>query len=160
MRKIFGGAMALSALGAVIMGGALAWTDSQEVFDTAAVGTMGWDLNYLPGFTPELGPDGEGFQEVGAGNITNTGDFNLLLKDSAVVISNVVPFGFGGGSCASDNFEGKVTGVGVAWDEPVAPLASGGEFVASIAVKAGAPEACQGDLVTYAVQIEVTTTGN
>jgi hypothetical protein len=38
MRKIFAGAMALSMVGAIILGGALAWNDSESFVGVSRVG--------------------------------------------------------------------------------------------------------------------------
>ena len=159
--------MALSALAAVIMGGALAWKSNQVAFGEATVGVMDWSLEYQANEDALIGPDGNPPVEVGIGVVHNQGDFNLKYSDGAVVITNVIPDAVNALSCGSGNFVGSVKGIGIAYDDPVPPegtpgpafLDHGIQFAAMIAVVGGAPEACMGDTVTYAVQIEVQTSG-
>lgn len=46
MRKMFGGAVAVTALGAVVLGGALSWSNSDYALGQAKVGSLDWMLHY------------------------------------------------------------------------------------------------------------------
>ena len=119
MRKIFGGALALSVLGATVLGGALAWNDTQEELGVALVGTVDWELNAYP-TANVLGPNGAE-AVVSYLTIENTGtalaNFNIKYGDGTVVIGNLV----GDQTCNRGNFSGTVRGLGLDWDEPIAP---------------------------------------
>jgi hypothetical protein len=162
MRKIFAGAMLFSVIGAVILGGTLAWQNTQLVADneTVDVGTLQWGSVYTQSTNAQLGPNGF-TSTVGFGTLANTGDFNIVLlaDQSSVVIVNVDQ---GHASCDTVNFSGAIqdlTGgstiaAGTSW-------ANGGDaYRVVMTVAANAPFACMGATVTYDVYITVGTVTN
>lgn len=64
LRKLFGGAVAVTALGAVVLGGALSWSNSQYDLGQASVGELDWQLLYADiecaEYNWDLDPPGEG----------------------------------------------------------------------------------------------------
>jgi hypothetical protein len=165
MRKVFAGALIFSVIGAVILGGTLAWQNSKLVASnqTVDVGILDWGSVYVQNSDALLGPNGY-TNQVGIGSLVNSGEFNLALLGGQVVIRNVATVfnpGAGHGSCDADNFFGSV--------ESLVPAANGylspGEaledaYVVKIGVAAAAPTACMGATVTYDVYVTVGTLGN
>ena len=161
MRKIFAGAMIFSVIGAVILGGALAWTSTVTLKNQSVdVGSLTFDISYSQSTDALLGPDGE-TNTVGFIAIQNTGDFNLELDSSLngarIIVTNVDA---GHASCDTTNFTGGVQDLG----QGILPANSTGftEDVARVVmtVKLGAPNACIGATVTYDILIVLHTTGN
>jgi len=162
MRKIFGGAMALSALGAVIMGSSLAWKDSQVATGAANVGTMDWTLHYMPDNSQTIGPDDGVNREVGLGYVSNAAgaDFNIKWNAGKLLITNAFPSPGDTTSCASSNFGGVIEGLNLGFTNPIAPGNDGAAFAVKLNVAPGAPDACMGDIVGYAIEIEMATAGS
>jgi hypothetical protein len=166
MRKIFAGAMLFSVIGAVILGGTLAWQNTQLVATNVVVpvGTLGWGSIYVQETDALLGPNGY-VTTVGHGTLSNTGDFNikLLASGSSVLIRNVDS---GHSSCDPWNFWGTVQdltgGTVIAPGTSFAdgPNGPGMAYRVLIGVKDNAPFACMGALVTYDVYITIETTTN
>jgi hypothetical protein len=166
MRKIFAGAMLFSVIGAVILGGTLAWQNTQLVADneTVDVGTLAWSSTYTQSTNARLGPNGF-TSTVGFGTLTNGGDFNIVLLPlaSSVVIVNVDQ---GHASCDPANFSGAVvdnTGgstipAGTSWAD--GPNGPGDAYWVRMTVAENAPFACMGATVTYDVYITVGTVTN
>jgi hypothetical protein len=156
MRKIFAGAMLFTALGAAILGGALAWSNTEITPPNQVdVGEVAFTILYVQHADALLGPNDGVPNEIGGGTITNDGDLNLFYASGSVQIFNVAS---SNGTCNPSNFTGIVT--------PVLDLAPPGEvsagdteegFRVAIAVNTGAPEACQGATVSYLVSITMAT---
>jgi len=124
MRKIFGGAMAFSVVGAVLLGGVLAWQASDAVHSQNQVGAGGLDVRIDTSWPDANGPDGviigpNGHEtDVALLDVTNTGTFNLKFActDSnnpascttgIVAIDEVSPSGLPDETtCGSQNFYG------------------------------------------------------
>jgi hypothetical protein len=182
MRKIFAGAMAFSVIGAVILGGALAWRDSESFVGVSQVGNTSWDLDGplcteetvsffggdevsdchdFPGTLTDdvlltsflLGPSGDEV-DIAYGSIENNSDstFNIKLAGGDVVITSATP-----NSCAKSNFAGTVRGLGADHASPIAPGHHGGQFAAAIQVVPNANEACMGAFVGWQVTIFADT---
>lgn len=113
MRKVFGGAMVLSIVGAVVLGGILAFQSQQTTNEfSAKVGDAQWTLAYeseantiVPGY---------GLEVVGEGYIANDpgSSFSLVNTGGFVTISEVTS------GCPSSLFG---TSVVVVQTAPVAP---------------------------------------
>jgi hypothetical protein len=157
MRKIFGGAMLFSALGAAILGGALAWQSSEYTpVDTATVGTIAFTVQYDGSFgVSTIGPNDGVPRDVGAGALSNTGTFDLTVKSLNVYVTEVT----GEPNCRSDHF------VGSAVVAPGSDLEDGlfaGQalvegFIVRMAVVPAAPESCMGAVVSFRTLIEMQT---
>jgi hypothetical protein len=165
MRKVFAGALIFSVIGAVILGGTLAWQNSKLVAanQTVDVGILDWGSVYIQNSDALLGPNGYQNQ-IGIGSLVNSGEFNLAFLGGQVVIRNVATVfnpGASHASCDADNFSGSV--------ESLVPAANGylspGEslddaYVVKMTVAAEAPTACMGATVTYDLYVTVGTLGN
>jgi len=156
MRKIFGGAMLFSAVGATILGGALAWQDTQITdFEQVDVGTVNFAIDYTEAPGALLGPNDGSPNLVGGGLLSNGGSLNLYWVGGQVAMAGTS----NNAACNAHNFEGTVTALG--------DLAFGGElsageqlqegFQVDIAVKPSAPEACMGETLTYTVAVTMGT---
>lgn len=90
MRKIFGGAMVMSIVGAVVLGGILAFQSQQTTNEfSAKVGDAQWALAYES--EPNTIVPGYGLEVVGEGYIANdaTSSFSLVNTGGTVTISEV-----------------------------------------------------------------------
>jgi hypothetical protein len=180
MRKIFAGAMAFSVIGAVILGGALAWNDQESFVGISQVGSFDWDLDgplctdeTIPDIAPchddpgtltndpaltfnLLGPAGEEV-DIAYGSIENSSDSNFSIKfvGGEVLIGEIVAAGL----CNSANFAGLVSGLGAMHAEPIEPGEHGGQFRAAIQVVSNANEGCIGATVGWQTNIFVETAG-
>jgi len=157
MRKIFGGAMLFSALGAAVLGGALAWTNT-EVSDinTVGVGTVSFGMEYVQNSGALLGPDDGINNEVGTGLVQNTGQLTIGYHSGGVEILDVTGPAGGTAACNTSNFGGAVTWLG---QSSGSDLANGdiGAFDVGMNVAPGAPDACQGATVSYVVFVTMQT---
>lgn len=164
MRKIFGGAMAFSLVGAVLLGGVLAWQTEATVSDSNVVGTPSVAVSFTPNGT-FLGPDGYAVL-VGHIDVTNTGDFNLDAASPygwVQILGVTVPPGQA--ACGNHNFQGagtqltlenpSYTAINLEQGDPVVSNALG----VNIEVVAGAPGSCQGATVDWAATVVLTTVG-
>jgi hypothetical protein len=169
MRKIFGGAMLFSALGAVILGGALAWNASETTgLETIEVNSIEFDMIYIQAPNAILGPNDGVHRHIGRLWIDNDGTSNITFNTGAVEIVDVqvddngVPDDMG--VCAVSNFGGSLdpalaleaNGV-IAPDNPSNPANDPPHLNVLGAVANGAPDACQGATVTYRVVVVMTT---
>lgn len=160
MRKIFAGAMLFSVIGAVILGGTLAWQSTVQVAHNqgVSVGTLAFGSFYTQETDALLGPDGY-TTVVGHGTLSNTGNFNIALLASSphtkVVIRDVDA---NHAACDVDNFVGTVEDL-----FPGQTLAPGDTqadaYRVKIKVIEGAPEACMGAFVLYDVFITAGSLG-
>jgi hypothetical protein len=113
MRNVFGGAMVLSIVGAVVLGGILAFQSQQTTNEfSAKVGDATWALAYES--EPNTIVPGYGLEVVGEGYIANdpTSSFSLVNTGGSVTISEVTS------GCPSQLFGSLVKVVQTA---PVAP---------------------------------------
>jgi hypothetical protein len=158
MRKIFGGAMLFSALGAAILGGALAW-EATEISDinTVGVGSISFGIAYAQNGGAQLGPDDGINNEVGTGLIQNLGNLNIEFKEGGVEILDVTGPAGGTAQCNTSNFGGIVNYLG---QQGGTGLATGdiAAFDVGMNVAPGAPDACQGAVVSYVVFVTMQTT--
>ncbi|MFN0093722.1 MAG: hypothetical protein ACKVVT_02960 [Dehalococcoidia bacterium] len=188
MRAFFGAAAGVALLGAVVVGGTLAWESDQiSGPQSVNVGELEWVLGYTPVSqecsiddgpliqcpTP-IGPNGT-VVLIGHVSIQNNGDFNLTLpqwrtnpddetRDNTalgeVIVESVqTETGAHHAACDAYNFFGVVRNT--SWDDEVAP----GEtesFAGAVemAVAEEAPEACIEAIVSYRVRVVVETAGN
>jgi len=163
--------MVFSVIGAVILGGTLAWTNSKSFLNNQVnVGSLAFDAVYNQAPNALLGPDGV-TTTVGHVAVQNNGQYNIQVvgtnpadpASSKVVIRNVAPAP-GHSVCDPVNFTGSVDAT-----RPL-PIAPGEHDVASayvedagtvyITVNNGSPSACQGATVTYDVIFVVSSTSN
>jgi hypothetical protein len=183
MRKLFGGTMAFSLVGSVLLGGVLAWQASDSVEGVNQVGAVGLSVS-IDGDGPIdiSGPDGvllgpNGYKtKVALLDLQNTGDFNLKFRADGVLgnvqILSVSPIGLPDETtCASSNFEGVGTGLtnanALLYGDPsfvLAPAPQTGNFADDaiavwIAVKSDAPVSCENDLVSWQATVVMTAVG-
>lgn len=169
MRKIFGGAMAFSMVGAVVLGGVLAWSNSRSYNGTAQVGSLDFSLGTPAHNNDRIGPDDGIYRTVDNITITNTGGaigFDLLYDSGHVDILDVTsPVGSttDQANCGTQNFVGRVVDltngkVLLALSNNLADLS--GDAQTQLKVNNGAPAACQGDIVSYRVTINMKTKAN
>jgi len=160
MRKIFAGALIFSVIGAVVLGGTLAWVQTKTVATNqlVSVGALNWDSTYTQSSDALLGPDGS-VTTVGFGDLVNAGDFNLVLLGGSVIVKNVDT---GHASCDTGNFVGTIVNLidGEVINDPPASNFVQDAYRVQILVLQGAPAACIGATITYDVKISVGTTGN
>lgn len=149
LRKLFGSTMAVSMIGAVIIGGAAAWTSSTTPSSQSAqIGGISVALAN-PGSTGNyLYPTGQ-FIAVLQGNIQNNTPANPGV---AVVIT--------GGAASSFNPGGCVTSQQVAVTDP-SPVPPGGNvggiWRLDLAMPTNADNSCQNQTLTYDLVINVAT---
>jgi len=184
MRKIFGGAMAFSVVGAVLLGGVLAWQASDAVHSQNQVGAGGLDVRIDTSWPGANGPDGviigpNGHEtDVALLDVTNTGTFNLKFActDSnnpascttgIVAIDEVSPSGLPDETtCGSQNFYGftKFHGAtnGNTFLAPAPQTGSQADdgLKVVLGVNANAPLSCQNDWVSWTAVVQMVTVGN
>lgn len=165
MRKVFAGAMLFSVIGAVILGGTLAWQDTRRVAanQTVEVGILEWGSIYTQSSDAQLGPNG--YQNtIGFGTLSNTGEFNLALLGGQVLVTNVRTLATPGSShanCDTDNFFGSVETLPFDGDGYIAPGQTVDRaYIVKMQVADTAPVSCMGATVTYDVFVTVGTLGN
>lgn len=180
LRKMFGGAVAVTALGAVLLGGALSWESSQTDKGKAVVGALDWELKYHPQACSEydfvaaglawgidcaeplLGPNGNE-TTVGGGAVDNDGDFMLKVKEGIGELT-ITHVQVDDGSCDTDNFAGSLDPMfGSTVYNPIGNIDDddiGGHFIGRILVKDNANSDCQGSEVSYRLQVNVETVNN
>lgn len=182
LRKMFGGAVAVTALGAVLLGGALSWNSSQTDNGSAVVGSLDWELKYVPFVCsdydwsgsgpwgiecdePLLGPNGNE-TTVGGGLVDNDGDFMLKVREGIGDLT-VTHVEVADGSCDADNFSGYLRGKyptttydTIANQDEFSEDDEGGHFEGRILVKESANKDCQGSEVSYRLQVNVETVNN
>lgn len=179
LRKMFGGAVAVTALGAVLLGGALSWNSSQTDGGKAVVGALDWELKYhgqacseynwygsgpwgIDCKEPLLGPNGNE-TTVGGGAVDNDGDFMLKVKEGIGQLT-ITHVKVDDGSCDTDNFSGSLRAkFSDTVYEPIGNIGDddiGGHFEGRILVKDNANSDCQGSEVSYKLQVNVETVNN
>ena len=167
MRKIFGGTMMLSIVGAIVLGGVFAWSGSKTSTEQSFhLGSVNWALHY-ESETGAVGPnDGATVNILGNGWFDNNGDFPLKINGGSVVIddSNGAPL-----QCASPAY----------YSSTVTPLNPGGwlaphtaganpnishdagltasQYQATTIVSSSLPDSCLGNNISYMVTLNVTT---
>lgn len=155
MRKIFGGSLAFSLVGASLLGGVFAWTLSDSERDQVAVGTGAFELVYNQDPDALLGPNGTEVR-VGGGGGEATGDFVLKAGNESgkLTIKNVQS---DQGLCTVADFSGRI--YVLTPDEEMVPGDGEGdwEFEAYITTNEDARVNCMGALVTYEIQVDAET---
>jgi hypothetical protein len=157
MRKIFGGAMLFSALGAVLLGGALAWNATETIYGSNVVGTVDFDLVNANYTNNQLGPNGSPAIEVVQAEIDNNGSFSLYLQTATTDVYDVNSFD---ATCLEAHFigGGHIEGGSALQTNPeVPPGATEGWVVGTVATDSIAPEACQGSTVFWAFHVTMGT---
>ena len=165
MRKIFAGAMIFSVIGAVILGGALAWSSTFHIGPlTATVGDLAFSATYDQAPDAIIGPNGVSTR-MGDLDITNDGDFNLVNRlaspadpgGSRILILNVDA---SHASCAPSNFSGTLLTNNVIEINQLG-LAPGATAIDALSVQlnvaASAPNACIGTTVSYDIILVMAT---
>ena len=170
MRKIFGGAMGFSLIGAVVLGGVLAWSGEESVSGENTVGTIDFELVNELFLDPMLGPDGAAAVDVYQADVLNEGDFRLVYNEASGLTIDEVNFpgsnlNDAAAVCNPSNFSG-----GVRYDPAqVNPNGPGGGTLdigavtggrpirVAINVVAGASNDCQGKDVEWTARIIFST---
>jgi len=175
MRKIFGGAMAFSMIGAVVLGGVLAWSNSQELDGSSVVGSISWSVCHTGTVAPVcplgdgptgdyIGPDDDHIVWVDNRHIVNTGlpgDFRIQFDPAAskVDITDTTDTPVNSqtdqNNCAVVWFGGSVAAIGI--NDVLNPGDVGAPFRIGMQVHPGAPTACMGDTVSWKATITVKT---
>lgn len=142
MRKIFGMATGVAVAGATLFGAVFAWSvSSTSAPSTATVGSNAINVLVTPG-TNVLGPNDGNAVDVGDITVSNEGDFALSGYTADIVLGAVTPDV--AGSCAATDFtETDVT--------PAVSLAIVSDVL--IATNTTAPADCQGDSLSYTVNV-------
>ncbi len=160
MRKIFGGAMLASAVGSVVLGGALAWNASVTLDGVLPVdvGDLSFTATWTQADDGTLGPNGA-TATVGTFGVSNDGDFNLGWESGLVVPLNLDA---SHASCDVANFTGIVSPIGeINTAQGVAPgTDSDPAGRVEITVASGAPVACAGGQLTFDVIVTLKTLPN
>lgn len=168
MRKIFGGAMLFSGLGAAILGGALAWNASETTgLQTIDVASISFDMIYIQSDEAILGPNDGVHRPVGRIWIENDGEMNIAFHSGAVeIVSYTKPNGAPNdqAACSVTNFGGSLAPTQLLSTQPVIEPGNDAEppddpphLTVRMAVANGAPDACQGGEVTYRVVVTMQT---
>ncbi len=173
MRKIFGGTMLLSITGAIILGGAFAWTNSKTSGEeTINIGSVSWQLNYEQEPDVYLGPNDGTLRIIGDGWIKNndSSDFALRITGGTVNIDHVIPTVCGvssyfGSKVASQDGTGlQVVDPGHSGKKDEEPGLTAGRYNVEMALNSNTPDSCAGAEVAYTVRVDVNTaiksTGN
>ena len=148
-----------SVIGAVILGGTLAWNQTKTESNTVDVGTLSFTVAYTPN-TDFIGPNDGVFRNIGKIEILNTGEFNLEFVEtgaggagnSRVIITGV---NAGQGQCAANNFIGTIVSTSDNKLPAAGPLKSVGEV--QMDVEKTAPAGCIGATVSYDALLVVMT---
>lgn len=173
MRKIFGGAMGFSLVGAVLLGGVLAWSGEETVSGENEVGVIDFDLDNELFLSPKLGPDGGAALDVYQADVHNHGDFRLSYNTASGLTIDEVNFDGDNlnnaeAVCNKSNFAGGVrydpaaivpNPVPGGFDQPIDPghATTGRPIRVAISVVAGASNDCQGKDVEWTARIIFNT---
>ena len=161
--------MLFSALGAVILGGALAWNSSETTgLETIDVASIEFDMIYIQSPDAILGPNDGVHRQIGRLWIYNDGDMNIAFHSSAFEVVNVdIPdngVADDQAACSTANFGGSTipgqalnTNPEIEPDNEAEPPDDPPHLIVRGAVATGAPDACQGAEVTYRVVVTMQT---
>jgi hypothetical protein len=149
MRKFFLALMLSSALGALVIGGALAWTGSTSGSDSATAGSVGVAFyNYVGTGLPVV--PNNSWIKVAESGFTNIGGIAVHATGGSVPAINVP-----GGTACNDNLLGAVN---VFDNTTVNPTGSiGHAYDIFLKMDTGAEDDCQGDTINYNVTINVAS---
>lgn len=155
MRKIFGGSLAFSLVGASLLGGVFAWTLSDSQQARVAVGTGQFELVYNQDPDALLGPNGTEVR-VGGGGGEAKGDFVLMAgpESGKLTIKNVQS---DRGLCTVADFSGRIDVLTPLQEMVPGEGAGDWEFAAYITTNEDARVNCMGALVTYEIQVDAET---
>ncbi len=153
MRKIFGGSLVFSLVGAVVLGGVFAWTLSDTESDSAEVGVADFVIQYESNENI-LGP-------AGASTFVGTGGAHAWPSEYDIVISDnedhelrIDTVSSGQGECSIADFSGWID---IQSGEVVLPAGEDNYedlvFTAHIETLDSASENCMGRTVGYTVEI-------
>lgn len=147
MRKLFASSMLVFALGAIAIGGALAWTGSTSGSSSAVAGTVAVSIDHYNNLGTKLIPDGQ-YKTVAKGGIKNGGDIAVQVTGGSV--SNfTTPSG-----CGTNHLVGRVVPIDGRF-----VAANGGSrgnlYNVDILMGLGAEDACKGGTIGYTVTINV-----
>lgn len=145
MRKLFAGTMLTFLLGALAIGGALAWTGSTIGSSTAQAGQVAITFGAYNQTGAKVVPNNT-WTTVANGNITNTGDIAVQVNGGSVTNINA-------GAC-SDDMAGQVVPTDGSF---VAPSATGGGYAVQLYMSSGAEDSCQNATIYYDVTISVNS---
>lgn len=173
MRKIFGSTMLLSITGAIILGGAFAWTNSKTSGEeTINIGSVTWNLHYEQEPGVYLGPNDGELRVVGDGWIDNDSHSNFALRitGGAVNIDHVLPnvcgvaSYFGGDVKSQDTGGNQVLNPGQTGNPDEVTGITAGRYNVRMSLASNTPDNCAGAQVAYTVRVDVNTaiqsTGN
>ena len=145
MRKFFLGLMLSSALGAVVIGGALAWTGSADGSSSAQAGKIAVSIyNYNTSVGSKVVPTGNAIK-VATGGISNTGDIAVHVTGGTVTYT-------GNPICHVSGSVGDVNNVTVNTNTSVPGL-----YNVYLTMGPGADDACQNYTLPYNVSINVAS---
>jgi hypothetical protein len=160
MRRVLAAASLFSLIGAIVLGGAAAWSTSLVIPGlTSTVGVADVQLAAL-GYEPTgetIGPPDGIYATVGRGFLDNVGDFDLEWDDGSVVLKEYVPGPTSGpGLCLLSNFLTVLQPAGrwgaqleVPPDDEVLGYTNDPAFWVFVGVAPTAPAACQGGVLHY-----------
>jgi hypothetical protein len=186
MRKVFGGAMVLSIVGAVVLGGILAFQSQQTTNEfSATVGDATWVLAYeaeanviVPGYGNQVVGEGYLANDPGSAfSLVNTGGFVTIsevtsgcpssLFGSSVVVVQTAPIAPGDGF-APGQLPGAINNIPATLVSTADEVGGGtepsdatwgtypGAFQALLSLPSSVPASCFGATVAYHVTINVT----
>lgn len=163
-RGFFGAGMVFSLVGAGVLGGVLAWSNSTKVSGQAAVGDISFDFgadNSLLHGRPVYLKAGETFV-VAQGKLRNTGAFRITIDPQSTVevldVTNPALIPPESRPCAASDFSGSILSTA---DPSAGPLPGqeGAPFNIYLTMSPDAPAACRDQDVSYAIRIIARTAG-
>lgn len=149
MRKLFIGTMLTSLLGAFIIGGVLAWSNSATGPSSALAGNASASFfNYAP--TGNKVVPNDSYIKVAQSGFTNTGDIAVHATGGSVANIDIP-----GGTACNNDMDGAVNAID---GTSVAPLSNFGyAFDVYLRMNSAAENDCQGKTINYDVTINVGT---
>jgi len=165
MRKIFGGTMMLSIVGAIVLGGAFAWNNSQTTSEqTIKIGTVAWTLHYEQENTM-AGPNDGVMRTIGDGWIRNTGNFGLQIVSTSGSTGSQWLLDHATSTCAVDSYyNGAVNAEtggtllpGQTGNPDETTGVSAGRYHVKLGLDPSMPNSCVGGTVAYTVLVNVQT---
>ena len=151
--------MLFSVIGAVVLGGSLAWTETQiSAVQQSTVGDLAFSLQCAT--TGELlGPNGS-TSTVGNCQVTNDGTFNLAFNPAGS--STYITGTNDGAACTAGNFIGAMIPGGdfVVPGFVLAPGDVGQGLQGKILTLGTAPNGCQGVVVSWVMAVTMETSPN
>jgi hypothetical protein len=152
-RKLFAGTFALSAVLALIVGVAFAWTTSSSSSDSSTAGALNVTLYGVNGTSNALYPNAT-MTTVLTGQINNQTAANpgiaVHIADAPGTVSIT-----DAGACPTAYLSGQVVRTDNSLVQPSGP--AGGGWAVQLAMATDAPDTCQSAIVAYTYTINTTT---